>query len=94
MSGEGSRDAGWQSFAASVAQVAGLPAERVEPGTKVIEDLGLDSLALTELVVLLIDEYDMASLYKSLETRSWADTTVAQLFDEAVRSQPSAGGAL
>jgi acyl carrier protein len=54
----------------------------------VIKDLGLDSLSLAELVVSLIDEYDMYSLAKTLDERSWEDVTVGALYDEFLTGLP------
>jgi acyl carrier protein len=84
----------WEDFTGEVASIAGVPSDRIHAETRILEDLGLDSLALAELAVVLVEKYDMWSVSKQLETRTWADVTVRDLFDEyltrvPVKKQPS-----
>lgn len=77
----------WSSFATAIAQTAGVPAERIEPGTRLLEDLGLDSLALSEVIVLLLVDFEMFSLEQELSKREWRHVTVGELFQEYQRGQ-------
>jgi acyl carrier protein len=79
----------WDEFRAEVAQVADVSPGEIDDQTRVLEDLGLDSLALTELVVILVDKYDVWSLSKDLENRRWANVTVRQLYDEYLTGAPT-----
>jgi acyl carrier protein len=81
----------WEHFAAAVAGIAQVQAQDIAPTTRLDNDLGLDSLALTELVVLLIVDFDMESLEDDLDDRDWAHVTVGALYDEYTsgrRAQP------
>jgi acyl carrier protein len=79
----------WEGFAAAVASVAQVRAEDIARSTRLVEDLGLDSLALTEVVVLLIVELDMDTVSDDLERRDWADVTVGDLYNEYCRNWPT-----
>jgi acyl carrier protein len=72
----------WEHFAREVAAVARVPAGDLDPSARLIEDLGLDSLALTEVAVLMITEFGMASVADDLERRDWSGVTVGELYDE------------
>ena len=72
----------WEAFSAAVAASVHVPAEQISPRTRLDRDLGLDSLALTELVVLLIVEFDMQGLAAELEQRDWTTVTVGALYEE------------
>jgi acyl carrier protein len=79
----------FEEFAAALAEVARVPARSVGPRTPLLDGLGLDSLSLTELIVLLMLEFDMDSLSNRIEARDWSLVTVGQLYDE-YRSGPTA----
>jgi acyl carrier protein len=79
-----------QEFAAEIAQITGIPPADVTEASRLIDDLGLDSLALTELLVVLIDEYDMHSLSRGLEDREWQNVTVRDLYHEYLTGARSA----
>jgi acyl carrier protein len=81
---------GWEEFVAEVAAIAQVSASDVREDTRVLEDLALDSLALAELGVVLVDKYDSFSLSRDLETRSWVHRTVRSLYDEYLTSAPGA----
>jgi hypothetical protein len=49
-----------------------------------VDGLGLDSLALTELAVALIEEYPESDYVRSVD-RDWGATSAGQLFQESVR---------
>jgi acyl carrier protein/RimJ/RimL family protein N-acetyltransferase len=78
----------WEEFLAEVASIADVDAADVHPDTRVLEDLALDSLALAELGVVLVDRYDTWSLSRELETRSWENVTVRDLYDEYLTGAP------
>jgi acyl carrier protein len=78
----------WEQFVAEVASIAEVPVTDIQPETSVIEDLALDSLALAELGVVLVDKYDTWSLSRDLETRSWENVTVRDLYDEYLTGAP------
>jgi acyl carrier protein len=78
----GEAAANWDDFAGQLAELADCPPERVHRDTRVIEDLGLDSLALAELVVVLMEKYRMSSVSQTLEDRVWENFTVGALYDE------------
>jgi acyl carrier protein len=80
----------WETFAAAIASSAQVSVDRIGSGTRLTEDLGLDSLALTELVVLLIVEFDMTDLADDLEARNWAGVTVGALYSEYRRGLETA----
>jgi len=82
---------GWEQFRDKVAAIAEVAPAQVTESTRVVEDLGLDSLALTELVVMLIDDYGMTSLYAGLETKSWQDTAAGELLAESRQGTEAAG---
>ena len=82
------RGMSWEQFAAEVAGLADCQADAVDGDTRLIEDLGLDSLSLTELVVILIERHDMYSLSKTLEERSWEHVTARALYDEYLTGVP------
>jgi acyl carrier protein len=78
----------WETFAAEVAEIAQVPAAEVMADTRVLEDLGLDSLALAELGVVLVDKYDLWSLSSDLEVRRWENLSVRALYDEYLTGVP------
>jgi acyl carrier protein len=72
----------WDDFAATVAGIARVPVEGVRRDTRLVGDLGLDSLALTEVIVALIVDFDMEALSTELEERDWGAVTIGSLYDE------------
>jgi acyl carrier protein len=72
----------WEDFVTEVAAIAEVPATQITAETRVLEDLALDSLALAELGVVLVDKYDTHSLSRELETRRWDNVTVRSLYEE------------
>ena len=79
----------FDAFAAEVAAVAEIPSETIGEETRLIGDLNLDSLALTELVVMLIEKFDMSELGSGLDDRAWSKVTVRNLYDEFLTGQPA-----
>lgn len=72
----------WEDFVKEVAAIAEVPDGEITAETRVLEDLALDSLALAELGVVLVDKYDTHSLSRDLETRLWDNVTVRSLYEE------------
>ena len=81
----------WQQFIGDIATVAEVGAGSIDGKTRLLEDLALDSLALTELVVLLADRYGLDTLLSGLEDRGWANVSVRSLYDELFRGRPQPG---
>ncbi len=82
---------GWAEFADRVAQAAGIPASDIEPESRLLADLGLDSLGLAELIVALIETYAPQSLMGDLDDRTWEELTAGALYEECVddsKTQP------
>jgi acyl carrier protein len=77
----------WEEFKAAIAYATGLPPDALERDRRLMEDLGLDSLQVVEVLILLIDDYGLNDLLGELESRPWDEITLGQLFDEvAVRT--------
>jgi RimJ/RimL family protein N-acetyltransferase/acyl carrier protein len=72
---------GWDAFAAELAALAHAPLEVVEPGTRLVEDLALDSIALAELTASLVDTYGATRLAESLGEIAWEGLTAGALFE-------------
>jgi acyl carrier protein len=72
----------FEEFASAIAEVARVPVSSVGQRTPLLDGLGLDSLSLTELIVMLMFEFDMESLSNRIEARDWSRVTVGQLYDE------------
>jgi acyl carrier protein len=79
----------WPEYRAAVASCAFVSAEAVSPAMRLDQDLGLDSLALTELVVVLIVDFGWDALGEDLEEREWKGTTVGELFGELIDAKNS-----
>jgi hypothetical protein len=73
----------WDRFAAEVAEIADVPASELRRETRLIEDLGLDSIQLVEIAVVLISGYGAGEAGEGLGGRSWDGVTVGELFEEA-----------
>jgi acyl carrier protein len=78
----------WERFAEGIATMHGIDLTTVTRATYLVGDLGLDSLALTELVVMLIEDFGMDSLSLELDGRQWTDATVGDLYDELLTGVP------
>jgi acyl carrier protein len=72
----------WDEFISVVAEFTELPVES-------IENLGLDSLALTELLITLIEDHGVDALTEDLFERSWERVTLAALFEKYCNGKPS-----
>jgi acyl carrier protein len=79
----------WEQFVTEVAEIAQVSEDQVQADTRVLEDLALDSLALAELGVILVDKYQTASPTNDLESRKWENVTVRALYNEYLRAAPA-----
>jgi len=75
-------DLSWERFAAEVAAIIGASSSEIAADQRIVEDLGFDSLALAELVMVLIGEYETEDLSRSLDERTWLSLTVGQMYEE------------
>jgi acyl carrier protein len=72
-------------FAVVIAEAAQVPIDRIESSSRLLEDLGIDSLSLAELVCVLIVDLGMASVDDDVGERDWFEITVGELFREYER---------
>lgn len=72
----------WVGFVSAIADVAGIDADRIRAETRLVEDLGLDSLALTEVVTLLLVDYEVESVPERFQDFGWEGVTAADVFRE------------
>lgn len=70
----------FNEFAEQVQQIVQTTGP-ISSESKLVNDLGLDSLAISELVVGLVVELRIDSLLDDAETRDWTQTTVGDLYD-------------
>jgi acyl carrier protein len=75
-------DVSWEQFVAELAAIAQVCETEIQPDSRVLEDLALDSLALAELGVVLVDKYGTWSSSNHLEARRWDNVTVRELYDD------------
>lgn len=79
----GSLDAlSWGEFAAEVASILEASPDAIGTEARLVEDLGFDSLSLTELVVFLSDKHEMFADAEALDDRVWEDVTAGDLYAE------------
>ena len=74
----------WDELVNTTAEIAEGSSRAIAHDTRLIADLGLDSLAVTELVVVLIDEYGIETLSRDLDAIEWETLTVGALFETYV----------
>src|SRR5207247_3838674 len=72
----------WSEFVAYFAQAANVASEDVRREARLVADLGIDSLALAETIVALIERYAPVTLMGDLEGRDWDRVTVGDLYQE------------
>ncbi len=80
----------WLQFAAAFAELIDDPRE-LRPETRV-RDLGLDSLALVELHVLLMERYQTPELSPKLDAEIWEGMTLGSLFRQCRSTTRLPGG--
>jgi acyl carrier protein len=78
----------WEQFAAEIAVVAGVEPDAITRNARLLEDLGVDSFALAELVSWLMIDLQMSTLEHELSEREWTQVTVGELFTEYRDEQP------
>jgi acyl carrier protein len=81
-------DGDWPRFVGAVAELAELETAAIRPEARLVEDLGLDSVAIAELVTLLIDEYGAEALATALEEQGWSGMTVEELYNRFAKGDP------
>jgi acyl carrier protein len=86
MSDAPATDLTWRDFANTLGEVS--PGSEIKPETRLVEDLGLDSLALAELITFLMETYGAPNLSQQLEDRVWEGVTAGTLFEECEASVP------
>lgn len=79
---------GWDEFAAAIGGAANIAGSAIDRRSRLLEDLGLDSLALAEVVVLLLVDFNMTRLGVELGKRNWTLVTVGELYDEYQWDEP------
>jgi acyl carrier protein len=80
--GNSSGSAEWDQFARRLATVTGVGTAQVQPDARLVDDLGLDSIAIAEVVVMLLADYQLDGLSERLQSSNWRDVTVGTLYDE------------
>ena len=79
---DGQSQTDWMGFKHRLADVTQIPADEISSDTQLVSGLGLDSLALAELVMALRESYESPARQIQLEGRNWQTITVGQLFEE------------
>lgn len=72
----------WEEFVSAIAETTDVQRDGLVPETTLVRDLGLDSLALAELVALLVVEFGMETLAAELDDRRWGSITLGELYEE------------
>jgi acyl carrier protein len=75
----------WAALTDGIAGIARIDAASLRPQTRLVEDLGLDSLALTEVIVLLLVDFGLDDPAGELEERDWAGVTIGDVHAELTR---------
>lgn len=76
-------DAAWARYIDVVSEVSGIQAEKIHRDSSITRDLGLDSLAILELAVALIEELKAKGMENALGGMDWGELTVGALFESA-----------
>ena len=74
-------DAAWRRYIDVVSEVSDVSVESIHRDSLITNDLGLDSLAIVELTVALIEELKAEGMEKALGSMDWGELTVGALFD-------------
>ncbi len=72
----------WERFVNAIAAAAQVRPETISRASRLEYDLGIDSLALAELVVMLIVDFGMGTLADDFDQRDWSGITVGALYEE------------
>lgn len=82
-------DPSWAALTDGVAAIAQVPADALAPETRIVGDLNLDSLALTELAVLLVVEFGVDDAVLA-DDRDWSAVTLGELHAHVSRPEAAA----
>ena len=78
------QDVEWARFAGTIAAVGNIDHADVTRESRLVEDLGLDSLAMFEVVVAVHVDFGVADLPERFQREAWLGVTAGALFDECV----------
>ena len=78
----------WPAFADRVASHASPVQAEITRESRVVRDLGLDSLALAELIVTCVDELGMTLTLGSLGDVAWSEVSIGELHDCYTTGRP------
>ena len=74
----------WHQLVLEIARTQHLEPEAITADSTVVDDLGLDSLDIAELVVFLQTELGFETTALDLELVDWRRATLGQLFQECL----------
>jgi acyl carrier protein len=72
----------WGLFVGHLAEVADVAPDAIERETRLVDDLNLDSLGLTEAVVVLLADLEFEELPEPLVSADWSRLTVGDVYDQ------------
>lgn len=79
---DSANDAAWRRYIDVVSEVSDVSVESIHRDSSITKDLGLDSLAILELTVALIEELNAEGMEEALGSMDWGEVTVGALFDQ------------
>lgn len=71
-------DHDWYEFVSAIREIGGIEHRDVDAADRIVEDLGLDSLEVTELMVMLSER---GVDHTALAARHWLGVSVGELFE-------------
>jgi acyl carrier protein len=71
----------WNLIVGHLAEVAEVAPDTITRETRLVDDLNLDSLGLTEAVVILLADLELEELPDSLASADWSTLTVGEVHD-------------
>lgn len=74
--------AAWRRYIDVISEVSDVSVESIHRDSSITRDLGLDSLAIVELAVALIEKLKAEGMEKALGSMDWGKVTVGELFDQ------------
>lgn len=74
-----------------LAEIGRLAERDIDLDSSLASDLGLDSVAVAEVAVLLVEEYDVDPGKVDMDGNNWSAMTVRRLLDDYIRHQPRRG---
>lgn len=72
----------WDVLVGQLAELAGVPPDAVTPDARLVEHIGLDSLAIAELVLILVQDHGIDARVADAEGRDWSRISAGQLLEE------------